>query len=167
VFAQTGVSAAIFYLVVYYIMNLGAFWVVMMIANVTGREDIDAYRGLVWREGGGTAAVTLGLFLFSLAGLPPFAGFVGKWYVFAAAIEGKLYALAVIGALNSVISLYYYLRVVRAMFLDQPESAAGPLNISLVDQSAVIALSAATLWLGVRFGGLVEAVTRAGRVFTG
>src|SRR5439155_1066176 len=107
VFADRGVQALLFYLVVYYLMNLGAFWVVMLIANATGREDLDGYRGLAWR-GGAAPALALGVFLFSLAGLPPLAGFVGKFNVFAAGVQAQLYVLVVIGLLNSVISLYYY-----------------------------------------------------------
>src|SRR5439155_12248629 len=121
VFADRGVQALLFYLAVYYTMNLGAFWVVMLVANATGREDLDGYRGLAWR-GGALPALALGVFLFSLAGLPPFAGFLGKFYVFAAGVEGRFYALVVIGLLNSVVSLYYYARVVKVMFLDRPEA---------------------------------------------
>ena len=72
-------------------MNLGAFLVVMMVANATGREDLDGYRGLAWR-GGALPAVAMAVFLFSLTGLPPLAGFVGKFYLFAAGIEEQLYA---------------------------------------------------------------------------
>ena len=68
-------------------MNLGAFRVVMLVANETGREDLDGYRGLAWR-GGAVPAVAIAVFLFSLAGLPPLAGFVGKFYVFAAGVKG-------------------------------------------------------------------------------
>jgi len=110
VFAERGVEALLFYLVVYYLMNLGAFWVVMLIANATGREDLEGYRGLAWR-GGAAPALALGVFLFSLAGLPPLAGFIGKFNVFAAGMEAHLYALVVVGLLNSVISFYYYARV--------------------------------------------------------
>src|SRR5205823_249732 len=73
VFADAGVQAVLFYLTVYYIMNLGAFWVVMLIANATGREDLPSYRGLAWR-GGALPALALSVFLFSLAGPPPPAG---------------------------------------------------------------------------------------------
>src|SRR5262249_58204145 len=70
VFADAGVKAVLFYLAVYYVMNLGAFWVVMLVANVSGREDLDGYRGLAWR-GGALPALALAGFLFSLAVLPP------------------------------------------------------------------------------------------------
>jgi NADH-quinone oxidoreductase subunit N len=165
-FAHAGMQAVLFYLVVYYLMNLGAFWVVMLIANATGREDMDAYRGLAWR-GGALPAVALAVFLFSLAGLPPLAGFVGKFYVFAAGIEGGLYTLVVIAVLNSVVSLYYYVRVVKRMFLDQPEPSDPVLAFPLTDLGAVGALSVATLYLGVRFGWLLEWVEDGRRVFGG
>jgi NADH-quinone oxidoreductase subunit N len=166
VFASAGLNAVLFYLAVYYLMNLGAFWVVMLVANATGREDLDAYRGLAWR-GGSLAAIALSIFLFSLAGLPPLAGFVGKFYVFAAGVEAKLYALVVLGLLNSVVSIYYYARVVKTMFLDQPRDEDPVLTFRTLDLGAIGLLSVATLLLGIRFGWLLERVQQAGRVFTG
>ncbi len=165
-FADAGVQAVLFYLVVYYIMNLGAFWVVMLVANRTGREDIGAYRGLAWR-GGALPATALALFLFSLAGLPPFAGFVGKFYVFAAGVETRLIALVVIGVLNSVVSLYYYARVVRTMFLDEPRPEDAPVDFRIGELAGVGALSVATVVLGVRFAWLLAWVDDARRIFTG
>ena len=167
VFAERGVQALLFYLAVYYTMNLGAFWVVMLVANATGREDLEGYRGLAWR-GGALPALALAVFLFSLAGLPPLAGFLGKFYVFAAGVEGRFYALVVIGLLNSVISLYYYARVVKTMFLDRPRPedpviATQPLG----DLGALGVLSAANLFLILRFDWLLAAVERAGRLFAG
>jgi NADH-quinone oxidoreductase subunit N len=166
VFASAGLNAVLFYLAVYYLMNLGAFWVVMLVANATGREDMEAYRGLAWR-GGSVAAVALSIFLFSLAGLPPLAGFVGKFYVFAAGVEAKLYALVVLGLLNSVVSIYYYARVVKTMFLDQPRAEDPVLRFRTLDLGAIGLLSVATLLLGIRFSWLLERVQQAGRVFTG
>src|SRR6266478_7967103 len=81
VLSNDGLSAILFYLVVYLIMNVGAFLVVAMIANVTGNEDIETYRGLAWR-GAIVPAMCLTVFLFSLTGLPPFAGFIGKFFLF-------------------------------------------------------------------------------------
>jgi NADH-quinone oxidoreductase subunit N len=166
VFAAAGVQAVLLYLAVYYLMNLGAFWIVMLVANATGREDLDGYRGLAWR-GGAVPAVTMAVFLFSLAGLPPLAGFVGKFYVFAAGVQGKLYALVVIGLVNSVVSLYYYARVVKLMFLDQPQEGDPVLAFPASALGGVVLLSTATVYLGVRFNWLVERVAEAGRVFAG
>ena len=166
VFADAGVKAVLFYLAVYYVMNLGAFWVVMLVANVSGREDLDGYRGLAWR-GGALPALALAVFLFSLAGLPPLAGFIGKFAVFAAGVQARLYALVVIGLLNSVVSLYYYARVVKVMFLDQPQPEDPPISFRLGDLGAVGLLSLATIYIGVRFNWLLERADEARRVFTG
>jgi len=121
ILSNEGLSAVLFYIVVYLIMNVGAFLVVGMIANVTGDEDIENYRGLAWR-GAVVPAVCLAVFLFSLTGLPPFAGFIGKFFLFSAVIKqgGAFAVLAVVAALNSVVSLYYYAKIVKTMFLDSP-----------------------------------------------
>jgi NADH-quinone oxidoreductase subunit N len=120
-----GVQSVMIYMAVYLVMNLGAFLVVILVAEATGSENILDYRGLAARHP--VAAVTFAIFLFSLTGLPPFAGFMGKWYLFYAVFEripgpgGGWYAiLALIGALNTAVSLYYYVRIVRAMFIDVP-----------------------------------------------
>jgi len=167
VFADRGVEALLFYLAVYYTMNLGAFWVVMVIANATGREDLDGYRGLAWR-GGALPALALGVFLFSLAGLPPLAGFLGKFYVFAAGIEGRQYALVLIGLVNSVVSLYYYARVVKVMFLDTPTAEDPVLTFRPIrDLGAIGILAAANLVLILRFDWLLSAAQSAGRLYPG
>jgi len=166
VFAEQGVAAVLLYLAVYYVMNLGAFWVTLLVVNTTGREDLDAFRGLAWR-GGAPVAVTLAIFLFSLAGLPPFAGFIGKLYVFAAGIKGQLYWLVVWGALNSVVSLYYYARIVKLMFLDQPGPQDGPVHFPNAEVGAVAVLSALTLYFGVRFEWLYQAAVAASRLLRG
>jgi NADH-quinone oxidoreductase subunit N len=166
VFRDEGVQAALMYLAIYYLMNLGAFWVVMLVANQTGREDIGGYRGLAWR-GGAVPAVTLTIFLASLAGLPPFAGFIGKVYVFKAGINGGVIALVVAGALNSVISLYYYWRIVKAMFLDEPAIGDVTLRFPSIGLGALVALSAATVVLGLQFRWLDAATGAASRLFLG
>ena len=166
VFREDGVQAALVYLAVYYLMNLGAFWVVMLVANQTGREDLGGYRGLAWR-GGSVPAVALTVFLASLAGLPPLAGFIGKFYVFGAGVRGGVIALVVAGALNSVISLYYYWRIVKTMFLDEPRAGDVPLRFPAFGVGAVVALSVLTLVFGVRFEWLYQAAGAASRVFTG
>jgi NADH-quinone oxidoreductase subunit N len=166
VFATSGVAAVLLYLAVYYVMNLGAFWVALLVLNTTGREDLDAFRGLAWRGGAGVS-VTLAIFLFSLAGLPPFAGFIGKLYVFAAGINAQLYWLVVWAALNSVVSLYYYARIVKLMFLDQPRPEDTPVRFPRADLGAVAVLSALTLYLGIRFEWLYQAATAASRIWRG
>jgi NADH-quinone oxidoreductase subunit N len=150
-----GLTAILFYIVVYLVMNLGAFLVVMIVSNVTGNEDMEAYRGLAWR-GAGMLSVSMAIFLFSLTGLPPLAGFVGKFLLFAAVIEQEFYLLAVVGIINSVISLYYYARIVKAMFLDLPQSTDGAVVVSPSSSILLGILATVTVILGVYFGPLVQ-----------
>ena len=116
-----GLGAILFYLIVYLFMNLGAFYVVVLIANEAGSEMIEGYRGLSSRAP--LVAGAMAIFLFSLTGIPPFAGFFGKWLLFNAVISKGLYWLAFVGLLNSVVSLYYYARIVKAMYLESTEDA--------------------------------------------
>ncbi len=113
-----GLQAVLFYLVIYLTMNLGAFFVIITLNSSLRSEEIDSYEGLGWRAP--LPAIAMTIFLFSLTGIPPFAGFLGKLYVFAAVVKGKMYWFALVGFLNSVVSLYYYVRIVKKMFLDQP-----------------------------------------------
>ncbi len=114
-----GLSAILFYLVVYFFMNLGAFYVVVLIANESGSEMIESYRGLSSRAP--FVAVAMLIFLVSLTGIPPVAGFFGKWLLFTAVISKGMYWLALIGLLNSVVSLYYYARIIKAMYFESSE----------------------------------------------
>ena len=166
VFREKGVQAALIYLAVYYVMNLGAFWVVMLVANQTRREDMDGYRGLAWR-GGAVPAVALTIFLASLAGLPPLAGFIGKFWVFGAGVQAGVYMLVLAGALNSVVSLYYYFRIVKKMFFEEPRPQDEALRFPVFGMSALVVLSVVTLVLGVNFGWLADAAGTASRLFLG
>jgi NADH-quinone oxidoreductase subunit N len=154
VLSNEGLAAVLIYFVVYLFMNLGAFLCVQLIANETGSEDIEDYRGLGFRSP--MLGVFLTIFLLSLTGIPPTAGFVGKLYLFAALINAKMIGLAVIGVLNSVVSLYYYVRVLRNMFLRDPEAAMGPLRFSASQVFLLLLLVVPTLVLGIYFGPLVE-----------
>jgi NADH-quinone oxidoreductase subunit N len=100
----------------------------------------------------------MAIFLFSLIGLPPFAGFVGKVYLFAAVISKKIYWLAAVAALNTVISLYYYLRIVKAMFLDKPTTEAVQIQVPLSSQALLLALLIPTLGLGIYWQPLARVV---------
>jgi NADH-quinone oxidoreductase subunit N len=120
-----GVQSVMIYLLVYVVMNLGAFLAVIVIGQASGSETIADCKGLAHRHP--LLAVTFAIFLFSLTGLPPLAGFTGKWYLFVAVLDhyaseggGWYVVLAIIAALNTAVSLYYYIRIVRAMFIDEP-----------------------------------------------
>jgi NADH-quinone oxidoreductase subunit N len=163
-----GLRAMLFYLAAYYLMNLGAFLVVMWVADATGREDLEGYRGLAWR-GGVFPAIAMTVFLFSLTGLPPFVGFIGKFYLFAAVVKEQFYVLAVVGVLNSVVSLYYYARIVRTMFLDFPAADDPPLRSperSWIDRVVGVpgltgVLAVLTIAFGIYWAPLVEFADRS------
>lgn len=118
--SQVGVRGVILYMLIYLVMTLGAFACVLAMRHKDGMvEDIKALSGASKTHP--IMAFILGMIMFSLAGIPPLAGFFGKWYVFVAAIEADLYLLAVIGVLASVVGAFYYLRIVKIMYFDEPE----------------------------------------------
>jgi len=163
VLSNEGLAAIMVYFAVYLFMNLGAFYAVMLIADKTGSEDIDEYRGLGSRSP--FLAVALAVFLVSLTGLPPTAGFVGKLYIFAALINGGWTWLAVVAALNSVIALYYYVRVFRNMFLRPVEATQPPVTLGWVQNIGVLVLLVPTLLLGLYFTPLVQLAQASVSVF--
>ena len=154
-----GLKAMLFYLVVYLIMNIGAFLVVIIVSNQLNSEEIDAYTGLGWRAPFLAAAMTV--FLFSLTGIPPTAGFIGKFYLFAAIFsKDEFYWLAIVGILNSVVSLYYYARIIKAMFLvDNP--GLPRLKISPLHTTLLSVLVVPTILFGIYWAPLAEFVARS------
>ncbi|HUI64427.1 MAG TPA: NADH-quinone oxidoreductase subunit N, partial [Bacteroidota bacterium] len=163
VMTSQGLAAIMVYFVVYLFMNLGAFYAVMLIADKTGSEDIDEYRGIGSRSP--FLAVALAVFLISLTGLPPTAGFIGKLYIFAAMINQGWIWLAIVAALNSVIALYYYVRVFRNMFLRADEASGGPISLTWVQGATLLVLLVPTLLLGLYFGPLVSLAQASVRIF--
>ncbi|HSM42090.1 MAG TPA: NADH-quinone oxidoreductase subunit NuoN [Afifellaceae bacterium] len=117
--SQAGVQGVMVYMVIYLAMTLGAFACILSMRRRGEMvEEIDSLAGLATNQP--LVAMLLAAILFSLAGIPPLAGFFAKYYVFVAAIEAKLYALAVIGVVTSVIGAFYYLRIVKVMYFDDP-----------------------------------------------
>ncbi|MCL5270896.1 MAG: NADH-quinone oxidoreductase subunit N [bacterium] len=140
VFSPDSVEAMLFYLFVYFLMNLGAFWVVIVLVNRLGGAEIERFRGVGYKAPFLTAAMFV--FLISLTGLPPTAGFVGKLILFKVVVGAGVdamrggaltpeawayFVLALIGVINSVVSLYYYMKIIKAMVFEQPEAGAAPL----------------------------------------
>lgn len=119
VLTSQGIQSILIYLITYLFMNLGAFLVVIEIYNRTGSFDLKDYRGLYRRSPFLSIAMTI--FMLSLMGIPPLAGFFGKLYVFGAAVNANLAWFAVVGALNSVIAVYYYARVIKTMIIEAQE----------------------------------------------
>ena len=116
---QLGMSSVVYYVLVYIFTNLGAFGVVAAISAKTGKESMDDYDGLYLTNP--KLSLLMMLSMFSLAGIPPFAGFFGKFFLFSSAASGGYYWLVFIAVLNATISLYYYLLVVKAMFINKNE----------------------------------------------
>lgn len=146
-FTPLGVKAALLYLAIYAAMNLGAFFVVQWVIQQSGRDEVAAFAGLGWRNPG--LAFLMALFLVSLVGLPPLAGFVGKFFLFAAAIEGHLGWLAVIAVLNSVVSLFYYARFLRCMYLEKvpgPALAVPPLSCAVGSLLGLFVIALGIFW---------------------
>ena len=122
----TGVAGVLVYMAIYLAMTLGTFACILaMRRNGKAVEEIDELAGLARTQP--LVAFLLGALLFSLAGIPPLAGFFAKFYVFLAAIEAQLFALAVIGVVASVIGAYYYLRIVKLMYMDEPKAPFEPM----------------------------------------
>jgi NADH-quinone oxidoreductase subunit N len=141
--AEAAFAAIPFYIAVYLFMNLGAFAIIAFLRNELRSEEIDAYAGLVRRSPG--VVVCFSLILFSLVGLPPLAGFAGKYVIFASLVDAMavptarltMIALLVIGGLNTALSLFYYVRVVKVMTLDDEPDARAPSTFSLASNPGV------------------------------
>ncbi|GAB4225293.1 MAG: NADH-quinone oxidoreductase subunit NuoN [Kiloniellaceae bacterium] len=141
---QEGVNGILLYLTIYIVMNLGTFAVILCMRQKDVMvERIEDLKGL--SKTNPAMALALAIFMFSMAGIPPLVGFFGKFYIFLAAIESQLYVLAVIGVLSSVIGAFYYLRIVKLMYFDDPiESFDRPIGremaVVLAGSSLVIVL---------------------------
>ncbi len=153
--SSLGTASILFYLLVYVFMNLGAFAVIMVVGK-RGEENlrIDDYSGLGYKHP--VMAIVMSIFMFSLAGIPPFAGFMGKFYIFSAAIKSGYVVLAIIGVINSVISVYYYLRVTVVMYMKQPSREFAPLSLSPYIILALIITIWGTIHLGIFPSRIIE-----------
>jgi len=166
VLTKDGMFATMFYLVVYYLMNLGAFLVVIIFQQLIGSERVQDYRGLGFRAP--AVAVAMTIFLFSLTGIPLTAGFIGKFYLFAALIKGgsEYYWLAIVAGLNSVVSLYYYARIIKAMWLETADTELAPLPVSIPAVVMVLVLAIPTIILGLYWAPLSELTNYSVKLFS-
>jgi NADH-quinone oxidoreductase subunit N len=174
---REGAAAVLFYLIVYLFMNLGAFAVVAFLRNLTGSEDLSSFRGLVRRAP--VLVVTLAVFLLSLLGIPPLAGFAAKFQIFRVLFDGgqyycgldqwgfgyTLYALLVIGGLNTVLSVFYYIKVLKVMILettlDEVEGRpAQPLPAPAGPGLYLMLLALILLFVGIQWDPLASASAR-------
>lgn len=154
VLSDQGLLAVMIYFLVYLLMNIGSFYIVMIIANQIDSEDINDYNKLGYSAP--FLGVALTIFLISLTGLPPTAGFISKLYIFIALIDAKMIAVAIIAVLNSVVSLYYYIRVLKHMFLNESEGKVPPIKTSANDVVFILILLIPTLFLGLYFSPMVD-----------
>jgi NADH-quinone oxidoreductase subunit N len=174
-----GAGAVLFYLVAYLFMNLGAFAIVAYLRNLTGSEDLKDFRGLVWRNW--VLVLTLAVFLLSLLGIPPLVGFMAKFQIFSvlydsaqrfgeqgeAGLSRTMYALLVIGGLNTVVSAMYYIKVLKVMIIDKRlEEVEGrpvePLPAPWLVKGYAGILAAVVVGLGVFWNNLNDAARDTG-----
>jgi NADH-quinone oxidoreductase subunit N len=154
-----GVSASVYYLMSYLVTNLAAFGIVTVVGRVVGSDEISAYAGLSRRSPGLSLALLVAL--LSLGGIPPFAGFFGKFLVFGAAIQEGYLWLALVGILNSIIGLYYYLTVLKVVYVYRSEDEAQPLPGVPGWKAALILCLVGILTLGVLFAPFYNLATGA------
>ncbi len=154
---ETGVRGVAIYMLIYLVMTLGTFaFILAMRRDGRNVEQIDDLAGLSATNP--MMATILTILMFSLAGIPPLAGFWAKWYVFLAAINANLYTLAVIGVLTSVVGAYYYLRIIKLMWFDEPAGAFQPMATEL---RVVLGLSGAFVLFYVLIGGPIGTMAQA------
>ena len=142
-----GMTTLVYYIFVYVFSNLAAFGVVTTIENRSGKLNISDYKGLYSTNP--QLSFVMMLAMFSLGGIPPFAGFFSKFFVFAAALEQGFYVLVLIAVVNTIISLYYYLLVVKAMFIDSSENPVPMLKSDFFNRTSLFICPAGILLVGI------------------
>ncbi len=144
---EIGTAAVLYYLLVYTLMNIGAFAVVIAIEKKDEQQlDLRDYAGLGAKHP--ALGVAMAIFMFSLAGIPPLSGFMGKFYIFSAAVKQGYLALTIIGVLNSLVSVYYYLRVTIMMFMKEPEGEPA----AVIFQPALIIVLIVAVFFTIQMG---------------
>jgi NADH-quinone oxidoreductase subunit N len=157
-------SSILYYLLAYTFMNIGAFTVVILIGRQgEGNEDLDSYAGLATRHP--FVALCMTIFLLSLTGIPPLAGFAGKFYIFSDAIKNHYYWLAVIGMLNSAVAAFYYLRVLMYMYFKEPVKELGRVEMPVGYVLTILVSVAAILYMGILPRTLILAAQKAIAIF--
>ncbi|MBI1931524.1 MAG: NADH-quinone oxidoreductase subunit N [Ignavibacteriales bacterium] len=154
VLSDQGLLSVMIYFMIYLLMNIGAFYIVMLISNRINSEDVNDYNRLGYASP--FLGIALTIFLISLTGLPPTAGFISKLYIFLALLDAKMIFVAVIAVLNSVVSLYYYIRILKHMFISESEKEIQKFTISLNEIVFIVILLIPTLLLGVYFSPIVD-----------
>ncbi len=154
VLSDQGITAVLIYFAIYMFMNLGAFLVVMLIANKIGSENIDDYKGLGYSIP--FLGTVLAIFLVSLTGLPPTAGFIAKLYLFVALVDAKMIVVAIIALLNTVVSLYYYIRVLKNMYLVKDVNKTVHIELKPLSFITILFLVIPVVLFGIYFTPIVD-----------
>ena len=145
---EVGKASILFYLAAYALTNLGAFGVIALLGTrERANDDLRDYAGL-WHSHPALATL-MTFFLLSLGGFPPTAGFIAKWYVFSAAVGSGYYGLAIIGVLSSVVSVFFYLRIVVMMYMTERDARPVPLPVSRLAMAGLVVAMLGVLYLGV------------------
>lgn len=142
-----GVRAIVFYAITYLFMTLVSFYITSIVQDKYGNDHFDRFAGLAFKYP--VIAIIMTIVMLSLTGLPPFAGFIAKYNIMTALISSKYYGLAIILALNSVVSAYYYMKIVRLMTLKQPESDEKIEGFSFINQLVIFVMIIPVLSLGI------------------
>jgi len=155
---KDGLNALVFYAITYTLMTLVAFYIVSIIHDKYGSDHFDRFNGLITRNP--AMAIAFTIILFSLAGLPPFGGFIAKFNIISIIVKKSYYTLAVIAVLNSVISLYYYLRLVRLMIFKQSEDISEISGFNFSRQTVVAMMTLTVVILGLFWNNLFDYLSR-------
>ena len=156
---EVGIRSVVFYGITYLFMTLVAFYITSIVQDKYGNDHFERFSGLIYRYP--VMAVMMTIVMFSLTGLPPLAGFVAKYNILSSLVNSKFYTLAVILVLNSVISAYYYLKIVRLMTLKPAESDETIEGFGFLNQLIIVAMTAPVLVLGIFWDSVMHLAANA------
>jgi NADH-quinone oxidoreductase subunit N len=161
---QLGATGILYYLLAYTLMNLGAFGVIILVSRKKDNYlNIYDYSGLGFQYPG--LAAVMSVFMFALVGMPPTAGFIGKFYIFSAAVQAGYIWLVIIGVINSLISVYYYLRITVIMYMKPAEADLGPVDTTPMVNATLILSALAVLLLGIFPGTIFNLALNSVKIF--
>lgn len=144
---KEGIQAILFYGIVYLFMTLIAFYITSYLSDMYGTDSYDVFRGLIYKHP--VMAIIMASVLFSLAGMPPFSGFIAKFNIFSVIIAKKHYGIALVAAINSVIALYYYMKLAKTMIFGEADGEEKVVGFTVVNQTIIVLLFIPVLFLGV------------------
>jgi NADH-quinone oxidoreductase subunit N len=144
---EVGVQAILFYGISYLFMTLIAFYITSHLSDMYGTDTYDVFKGLIYKHP--LMAIIMASVLFSLAGMPPFSGFIAKFNIFSVVIEKKYYGIAIVAAVNSVISLYYYMKLAKIMVFGKSDGEELVLGFNFQNQAVIVALFIPVVVLGI------------------